>query len=167
MPTIGFVLASPQHRGYIIFQHTMEQLLRDIPGALAAGVCCYLDYILISGPTCGEHDTTLLTLRRVLTKLQSAGLKLSLEKCSIGMHQVEYLGFLLDKDGLHPPDEKIKAIRDAPQPTNVTQVRAYLGLINFYRRFLPKASSDPIWITCQFTLKIVCSFIMQNKHPEN
>ena len=85
----------------------MEQLLRDIPG-----VCCYLDDILISGPTCGEHDTT---LRRVLTKLQSAGLKLSLEKCSIGMHQVEYLGFLLDKGGLHPTDEKIKAIRDAPQ----------------------------------------------------
>ena len=54
------------------------------------------------------------------------------------MHQVEYLGFLLDKDGLHPTDEKIKAIRDAPQPTNVTQVHAYLGLINFYMRFLPK-----------------------------
>ena len=66
---------------------------------------------------------------------------MKLEKCEIGVSSVTYLGFKLDKYGIHPTDEKIKAISEAPAPTNVTQLRAYLGLLNFYRRFLPKAAT--------------------------
>ena len=68
--------------------------------------------------------------------LQSAGLRLSIEKCSIDVPHVSYLGFLIDKEGIHPTQEKVQAISEAPVPTNVAQLRAYLGLINFYRRFL-------------------------------
>ena len=53
----------------------------------------------------------------------------------------QLFGYTIDKEGLHPTEAKIKAIRDAPAPVNQTQLRAYLGLLNFYRRFLPKAAT--------------------------
>ena len=73
--------------------------------------------------------------------MQDAGLRLRIEKCSIGVKKVSYLGYLIDKDGLHPTDEKIDAIKNAPVPTNVSQLKAYLGLLSFYRRFLPSSAS--------------------------
>ena len=111
----------------------MENLLKDIPE-----VFCYLDDILITGATASEHNER---LRKALAMLQSAGLRLSIEKCSIGVPHVSYLGFLIDKEGIHPTQEKVQAISEAPAPTNVTQLRAYLGLVNFYRRFLLQAST--------------------------
>ena len=111
----------------------MENLLKDI-----LGVFCYLDDILITGATETEHNEH---LRKVLAMLQSAGLRLSIEKCSIGVPHVLCLGFLIDKEGIHPTQAKVQAIPEAPAPTNVTQLRAYLGLINFYRRFLPQAAT--------------------------
>ena len=116
-----------------IFQRAMEELLRDIPG-----VFCYLDDVLITGATEAEHNER---LRKVLSALQLAGLKLKLDKCIIAAPQVSYLGYLIDKDGIHPTQEKVDAIAKAPAPTNVTQLRAYLGLLNFYRKFLPNAAS--------------------------
>ena len=116
-----------------IFQRAMEELLKDIPG-----VFLYLDDILISGANEAEH---MERLRQVLAALQAAGLKLSIEKCTIGVPSVTYLGYMIDKEGIHPTKEKVLAIAEAPAPTNVTQLRAFLGLLNFYRRFLPQASS--------------------------
>ena len=116
-----------------IFQRAMEQLLKDIPG-----VFLYLDDILIAGANEVEHRDR---VRQVLSKLQEAGLKLSIKKCTIGVPSVTYLGYMIDKEGIHPTKEKVRAITEAPAPTNVSQLRAFLGLLNFYRRFLPKASS--------------------------
>ena len=116
-----------------IFQRTMEQLLQGIPGCI-----CFLDDILIIGSDNQEHEKR---LRLVLNTLESAGLRLKPEKCSISVSQVTYLGFRIDAEGIHPTTEKVQAIDKAPAPTNVTQLRAYLGLLNFYCRFLPKAST--------------------------
>ena len=116
-----------------IFQRAMEGLLRGFPGTFL-----YLDDILVTGSSKEEHDKN---LHKVLSTLQTAGLKLRLDKCSIGVSSVTYLGYLINKDGIHPTKEKVKAIADAPAPTNLTQLRAFLGLLNFYRRFLPQAAS--------------------------
>ena len=116
-----------------IFQRAMEELLKDIPG-----VFLYLDDILISGANVTEH---LERLRQVLAALQAAGLKLSIDKCTIGVPSVTYLGYKIDKVGIHPTKEKVQAIAEAPAPTNITQLRAFLGLLNFYRRFLPQAAT--------------------------
>ena len=116
-----------------IFQRTMEQLLQNIPGVL-----CYLDDILICGATEAEHRSRLHT---VLTRLQKAGLKLRLSKCSFRVPEVSYLGYRIDAAGLHPTDDKVKAIVEAPAPTNVKQLESYLGVFNFYRRFVPNAST--------------------------
>ena len=68
----------------------------------------------------------------MLQVMQDNGLKLIIEKCLIGVPQVSYLGYLNDKEGKDPTDTKVKAIIDAPAPRDITQLKSYLELLNFY-----------------------------------
>lgn len=111
-----------------IFQRTIESLLRGIDG-----VSVYLDDILITGKSEEEH---LANVDRVLSILGSAGLKLNKGKSKFCKQSVEYLGFVIDQDGLHTLPTKVSAIREAKQPTNVSELRAFLGMINYYSKFL-------------------------------
>ena len=56
--------------------------------------------------------------------------------------KVEYLGHIIDKDGLHPVPSKVKAITEAPAPTNVNELRPYLGMVQYYARFLPNLATE-------------------------
>ena len=93
---------------------------------------------LVSGATRQEH---LDKLKLVLQKLEVAGLRLSKNKCTWLTEEVNYLGYKIDASGIHPTDEKLEAIKNAPAPKDVSQLKAYLGLLNFYRKFLPKAAT--------------------------
>ena len=73
----------------------------------------------------------------VLQRLKNAGLKLKDSKCEFLVTSVIYLGYRIDAEGLHPVNEKIKSIQDAPEPKNVTELKSYLGLLSYYSRFLP------------------------------
>ena len=115
------------------FQRTLECLLAGIPH-----VCIFLDDILVTGKTQSEY---VANLRLVLKRLDEAGLKLNNEKCQFFNASVVYLGHKIDRDGLHPTDEKVRAIQDAPHPTNVKELRAWLGLLNYYGRFLCNLST--------------------------
>ena len=77
----------------------------------------------------------------VLTKLEEAGLRLKRKKCSFMLPAVEYLGHRISEKGLQPTDEKIRAITEAPVPQDATQLRAFLGLINYYGKFLKNLSN--------------------------
>ena len=55
---------------------------------------------------------------------------------------IEYLGHVVDAEGIHPTEEKVKAIKEAPAPTNVTQLRSFLGLVNYYNKFLPNLAAN-------------------------
>ena len=116
-----------------IFQRTMDSLLQGIPQT-----CVYLDDILITGKTTKEH---IKNLDEVLQRLQTAGLRLKSSKCLFMAPSVEYLGHVIDSAGLHPTKAKVKAITEAPAPRNVTELRSFLGLINYYGKFLPNLSS--------------------------
>ena len=116
-----------------IFQRAMDQLLKNVPGVL-----CFLDDILISGETKKIHDER---VKQVLSILQEAGLTLNAKKCQWRALEISYLGFRVDKDGIHPSEDKIAAIRNAPAPKDIKGLQAYLGLLNFYRKFIPNASS--------------------------
>lgn len=128
-PNLPFGVASAP----AIFQRTIEGLLQGLPHV---AVC--LDDILVTGVTDEEH---LQTLDAVLTRLQDAGLHLKRDKCEFLQKEVRCLGNLVDAQGLHPLKDKVQALTEAPCPTNVTELKAYLGLLNYYNKFLPNLSS--------------------------
>ena len=92
----------------------MEGLLKGIPGVIV-----YLDDILITGSSIDEH---LATLDKVFQKLQDAGLRLKQSKCVLLAPLVTYLGHRIDAQGLHPVEEKVKALQEVPAPKNVTEL---------------------------------------------
>ena len=91
-----------------IFQRVMDSLLQGIPG-----VVVYLDDILVTGPSDREH---LESLKEVFTRLEKAGLRLNKKKCQFLASEVTYLGYRIDSEGLHPTNEKIRAVQSAPEP---------------------------------------------------
>ena len=112
-----------------IFQRLMTALLAGIPG-----VAVLIDDIIISGPT-------LLTMKErleiVLERIHKSGLRLNKKKCRFAQEEVEFLGFIINKEGVHPAPSKVEAIIKTPEPTNVQELQAFLGLYNFYERFIP------------------------------
>ena len=116
-----------------IFQKTMDMILSGIPG-----VCCFLDDILIVGSTDAEHDARVM---QVLQRLKQRGVRLKKDKCEFGQSEVTYLGHRVDPEGLKPTEDKVKAIREAPEPRNVNELKAFLGLLNYYSHFLPNLSN--------------------------
>ena len=97
-----------------IFQRIIENILQGL-----THMCVYLDDILITGATEEEHIHNLDT---VLTRLENAGMRLKRNKCAFLLPAVEYLGHKISAQGLQPTDEKIRAINNAPAPTNISHV---------------------------------------------
>lgn len=112
-----------------LFQSVMDQILKGIPGT-----ACYLDDVLIAGRTrkeCAENT------ERVLEQLKKHGIRANAEKCKFFQSSVKYLEHEISSAGLKPTKEKVEAILKAPEPKNVGELRAFLGLLNFYAKFLP------------------------------
>ena len=116
-----------------IFQRTMECLLQGIPH-----VVVYLNDILITGQTQEDH---LSNLQEVLKRLQTAGLRLRKSKCIFMAKSVQYLGHIIDGEGLRPMSDKIEAVQKAPSPQNVSELKSYLGLLSYYGKFLPQLAT--------------------------
>ncbi|XP_024154359.1 uncharacterized protein K02A2.6, partial [Oryzias melastigma] len=112
-----------------LFQKAMDQVLLGLPFTH-----CYLDDILVSGP---DEATHLRALDAVLSRLEEYGLHVKQDKCLFFQDSVEYLGHIIDAAGLHKSPEKVRAIVEAPTPSNVGQLRSFLGMINYYGRFIP------------------------------
>ncbi len=117
-----------------IFQRVMESVLQGL-----ARVVVFIDDILVTGRNEQEH---LASLGEVLHRLEEAGLRLRKSKCRFMLPSVTYLGYQIDAQGLHPVAEKVEAIREAPVPQNVSELKSYLGLLSYYSRFLPNMSSS-------------------------
>jgi len=100
-----------------IFQRTMEGLLQGIP---STGVL--LDNILITGPSTEEH---LDNIEKVLVRLSEADLRLKAEKCQFMKPVLECLGHRVNAEGFHPVEAKVKAIQEAPAPTNPSELKFF------------------------------------------
>ena len=116
-----------------IFQNLMEQVLHGL-----SGVICYMDDILVTGSSEEEH---LRNLEAVLSQLQRRGLRLKKEKCAFMQPSVEYLGFHIPKEGIGTSKAKVDAVLEAPVPLNVSELCSFLGLVNYYSKFIPNLSS--------------------------
>ena len=117
-----------------IFQCHMEMLFQGLDE-----VSVYLDDISVAGCTPDEH---LNCLSEILQRLKNSDMRLKKQKWFFLRSSIEYLGHVVDKEGIHPTEEKVKAIKEAPAPTNVTQLRSFLGLVNYYNKFLPNLAAN-------------------------
>ena len=98
----------------------------------------YIDDILVTGATEEEH---LQALNAVLTRLEKADLRAKKIKCAFMVHAVDYLCYRITVEGIRPLPSKVKAIKEAPVPSNVTELKAYLGLLTYCGKFLPNLST--------------------------
>ncbi|GFU78561.1 retrovirus-related Pol polyprotein from transposon 17.6 [Trichonephila clavipes] len=81
-------------------------------------------------------------MKTIFQRLSSYGLKLNISKCVFGVTELIFLGHLITPDGIKPLPDKVQAVLDYKQPEIVGSLRKFLGLLNFYRRFLPKAAEQ-------------------------
>ncbi|GFX68410.1 retrovirus-related Pol polyprotein from transposon opus [Trichonephila clavipes] len=97
----------------------------------------YLDDVLVSSPTEEEHSEH---LKMVFERFQQYGLRINVSKSVMGAAQVDYLGFLITAEGSRPLPEKVQAIFNYKLPETIYDLRTFLGMINFYRRYLKDAA---------------------------
>ncbi|GFW16646.1 transposon Tf2-8 polyprotein [Trichonephila clavipes] len=97
------------------------------------------DYTVRPVENAEEHRSH---LRTIFQRLSSYGLKLNISKCVFGVTELIFLGHLITPDGIKPLSDKVQAVLDYKQPETVGSLRKFLGLLNFYRRFLPKAAEQ-------------------------
>ena len=121
-----------------IFQKTLGTLLKGIPR-----VVVYIDDILISGKTQAEHDQS---VRMVLQRLDEVGLKVRKDKCEWNKRSVTFLGHIISENGVSPVPEKIEAIKQMKAPTNTSELKSFLGILNYYRKFMrdPATKLEPL-----------------------
>jgi len=113
---------------------TFQRLMDVVMSGLHLDVCLvYLDDIILFSRTVDEH---LERLVRVLGRLRSAGLKLKPEKCSLLQRSVSFLGHVVSGEGIATDPKKIEIVTEWPVPTSVKEVRSFLGLAGYYRRFV-------------------------------
>ncbi|CAH8562769.1 unnamed protein product [Dicrocoelium dendriticum] len=114
------------------FQRFMDQVLRGLDF-----VYVYIDDVLIASATPDEH---LSHLRMVFERFESHGITINPDKCKFGQPTVEFLGHKIDGEGIKPLPDKSQAILDYPMPQSVRSLRRFLGMINYYGRFIPNCA---------------------------
>ena len=116
-----------------LFQKQMSAMLCGLQGVL-----CLMVDVLIYVQDQEEHDRT---FEAVLQRIQSAGITLNLEKREFSKDQLKFLGYIIDKDDVRADPEKLKAVLDLSPPSNVPQMRQFVGKINQLAKFLPNCAS--------------------------
>lgn len=112
------------------FQRAMDNVLRGLQG-----IHClvYLDDIIVYSASLQEH---IEKLRLVFDRLRATNLKVTLDKCEFFRKEVLYLGHMITKEGLKPNNDKIQAVLNFPLPKTTTEIKSFLGLVGYYRKFI-------------------------------
>lgn len=118
----------------------MDRVLQGCEDCSAA----YLDDVVIFSMTWEEH---LEHLHRVLGAISAAGLTLNVQKCEWAKQETRYLGYQLGRGEVQPQVDKVEAILNSPRPRPKKQVRSFLGLVGWYRRFIPQFSTLAVPLT--------------------
>jgi hypothetical protein len=122
------------HGAPATFQRLMDLILRPHRDYAAA----YLDDVVIFSSDWKSH---LCKVQAVLDSISEAGLTINPEKCAVGLEEAKYLGYIIGRGLVKPQINKIEAIQNWPRPLTKKQVRAFLGIAGYYRRFVPNFAS--------------------------
>lgn len=114
------------------FSRYMQRILGNIPH-----VFVYLDDILIASK---DYESHIHDLRQVLKRLQQEGLVCKKSKCYFSQSEVQFLGHTLSAAGFAVQEDKVKAIKDLPMPTTIKSAQSFMGMVNYYRNFIPQCS---------------------------
>ena len=113
---------------------TFERLMEHVLAGLSGKICLvYLDDVIVYGSSFFDQ---MENLKKVLQRIRWARLKLSPEKCILFQHEVTYLGYIVNENGVKVDARKLEAVAEWPIPRNVTEVKRFLGLASYYRRFI-------------------------------
>ena len=115
------------------FQRLMDEILGDVPR-----VFVYIDDILVASDNLQQH---LQDLEVVFKALSANGLVVQRSKCVLGQTELEFLGYKVDSTGISPLPERVEAIKKTSAPTSIKELQRFLGMVGYYRRFIPKAAS--------------------------
>lgn len=113
------------------FQRHMHQVLNALDFVFP-----YIDDILIASENSIQHEQH---LKMVFQRLKEHGMSVNLDKCKFGQKEVQFLGYLITSKGILPLPEKVDVIKQFKKPTIAKDLRRFINVINFYRRFIPKA----------------------------
>lgn len=112
------------------FQRVMDNVLKDLLNKICL---VYMDDIIIFSTSLQEH---ICNLKQVFKKLKDHNLKIQLDKCEFLCKSVEFLGHVITTDGIKPNPKKIEVIKTFPIPRNPKEIKSFLGLIGYYRKFI-------------------------------
>nr|VZI28787.1 unnamed protein product [Spirometra erinaceieuropaei] len=101
-------------------------------------VYAYTDDLLVASSDAAEHE---IHLRQLFERLDSYGVIINAAKCEFGVPSLIFLGHEVNSDGIKPVPEKVSAISTFPVPTTISQLRRFLGMVNYYHRFLPHGAT--------------------------
>lgn len=133
------------------FQRFVDEITRGLNFCYA-----YLDDFLVFSRDEREHENH---LRRLFNKLQEYGLVINMSKCVFGASSVTFLGYSVSSAGIKPLNEKVEAIKKFPVPKTVKELRRFLGMLNFYRKFIPNAAK------IQAPLNALLTDSVKGSHP--
>ena len=113
-----------------IFQRLINKVIKGLPFAFG-----YLDDVLIHSPNIETH---LEHIRILFQRLREADLKLKDSKCNYFKTHVQYLGHLVSGKEIKPLPEKLESVKKMPAPTTPKEIKQFLGLVGYYRKFIPR-----------------------------
>ena len=114
-------------------QHAIREIIKDIQGTMNLA-----DDIVVHGKNQTEHDASLL---KILHRFEEKGLTLNLEKCLFSLNKLKFFGFVFSDQGMHPDPEKLDQIKNMAAPEDTKALQSFLGLMNYFKRFIPQYST--------------------------
>lgn len=114
------------------FQRFMDEVLRSLDFCFV-----YMDDILVFSRSKEEHERH---LKIIFERLAKYGLVINVKKCTFGVPEIPFIGYIISAAGIQAPEERVRVIKDFPLPKTAQGLRRFLGMLNFYRRFIPHVS---------------------------